>query len=72
MKFKGDAEKCYPDFYALFKDGNVFEELDHSCNVLVGFDLSNGVLSYLTNSKIVDDALSIELDTTTLSQKERL
>jgi hypothetical protein len=70
-KFKGDSERFYPDFCALFKNSNVFEDLDHSCNVLIGFDLANHVLSYLTNSKIVDDALSIEFKSASLSEKEK-
>ena len=37
FNFKGDAEKFYPDFCFLFRDGNVFHGLDHHCNVLLGF-----------------------------------
>ena len=33
-KFKGDVEKFYPDFYVLFKGGNIITELNHQCNIL--------------------------------------
>lgn len=62
LKFKGDAEKFYPDFCYLFRDGNVISTLDHHCNVLLGFELANNVLAYLTNSKIVDDSLVFQFD----------
>ena len=34
LKFKGDAEKFYPDLCYLFRDGNVISALDHHYNVL--------------------------------------
>ena len=51
MKFRGDAEKFYPDFCFLFRDGNVISTLDHQCNVLLGFELANNLLAYLTTQE---------------------
>lgn len=62
VKFKGDPEKFYPDFCSKFTGGNVFSFLDHNCNVLLGFELSNYILSFLVNGKIVNtnDCFSIQ------------
>ena len=71
LKFKGDAEKFYPDFCVLFRGGNIIDSLDHHCNVLLGFELANNVLAFLTKSKIIDDSLTFEFQNADLSQKDK-
>ena len=51
--------KFYPVFCELFKDGDMFPALGTRCNVLLGFDLANGVLSFVTKSKIFDNELCL-------------
>ena len=71
LKFKGDSEKFLPDFVKIFKNGKMFDGLDHHCNVLLGFELANHVLSYLTNSKIIDDVVTFKLETTEFTEKDK-
>ena len=70
-KFKGDSEKFYPDFCYLFSKGNTISELNHQCNILLGFEFANNVLAFLAKSKIIDDSLSFEFKEVELNQKEK-
>lgn len=70
-KFKGNIEKFYPDFCVLFRDGNIIECIDKHCNVLIGFELANNILSFLTKSKVIDDSLCFELENTDITEKDK-
>ena len=70
FKFKGDAEKFYPDFVFLFQSNKIFEELDHNCNVLIGFDLANHVLAFLVNSKLIGDSINFQQQQSDFSLKD--
>ena len=64
LKFKGDAEKFYPDFAFLFQNDKIFDELDHHCNVLIGFELANHVLAFLVNLKLMENDSIIDFQQT--------
>ena len=70
FKFKGDAEKFYPDFAFLFQSNKIFEELDHNCNVLIGFGLANHVLAFLVNSKLIGDSINFQQQQSDFSLKD--
>ena len=72
QNFKGDIEKFYPDFYALFKNGNILTDLNHQCNILFGCELANNILAFLTKSKIVNDTLDLNFEmATTFNAKDK-
>ena len=60
LSFKGDAEKFYPAFYKCISDAeNPFgASLNKHASLLLGFELANHVLGYLSGRSPEKDSLS--------------
>ena len=49
--FNGDVEKFYPNFYKVFVDDeDPFRGLDLNCIRLLGFEIANHILAYITGA----------------------
>ena len=49
--FNGDVEKFYPSFYKVFVDAeDPFRGLDVSCTRLLGFEIANHIIAYITGA----------------------
>ena len=59
--FKGDAEKFYPAFYKCVSDNAdvIFQGLSRDCSLLLGFEVSNHVLTHLSGATHNDNILSL-------------
>ena len=56
--FNGDAEKFYPNFYNVFVDAeDPFRGLDLNCTRLLGFEIANHILAYITGATYSDDVV---------------
>ena len=60
LSFKGDAEKFYPAFYKCISDAeNPFgASLNKHASLLLGFELANHVLGYLSGGSLEKDSLA--------------
>ena len=54
--FKGDPEKFYPLFYKAVSEENVFKYLSKRSSILMGFEVTNLVLSHLTGLAIKESS----------------
>ena len=49
--FNGGVGKFYPSFYKVFVDAeDPFRELDVNCTSLLGFEIENHILAYITGA----------------------
>ena len=70
--FNGDVEKFYPSFYKIFVDAeDPFRGLDVNCTRLLGFEIANHILAYITGATYSDDVVHFDCDTK-FSAKEKL
>ena len=63
--FNGDAEKFYPE-----NAEDPFRGLDLNCTRLLGFEIANHVLAYITGATYSDDVVHFDCDTK-FSAKEK-
>ena len=69
--FNGDVEKFYPRFYKVFVDAeDPFRGLDVNCTRLLGFEIANHILAYITGATYSDDVVHLDCDTK-FSAKEK-
>ena len=69
--FNGDVEKFYPSFYKVFVDAeDSFRGLDVNCTRLLGFEIANHILAYVTGATYSDDVVHFDCDTK-FSAKEK-
>ena len=69
--FNGNAEKFYPEFYKVFSGTEApFTGLSRHSSLLLGFEVANHVLAYLTGSKIHNDVVCFKHEETVFSEKE--
>ena len=69
--FNGDVEKFYPSFYKVFVDAeDPFRGLDVNCTRLLGFEIANHILAYITGATYSDDVVHFDCDTK-FSAKEK-
>ena len=74
LSFKGDAEKFYPAFYKCISDAeNPFGwSLNKHASLLLGFELENHVLSYLSGGSLEkDSAVQFKYSSADLSDKKK-
>ena len=74
LSFKGDAEKFYPAFYKCISDAeNLFGgSLNKHASLLLGFELENHVLGYLSGGSLEkDSAVQFKYSSADLSDKEK-
>ena len=70
--FNGDLNKFYPKFYQAFADAEAsFKGLCRNSSLLLGFELANHVLAYLSGCSFKDDVLTFKHETTQFSDKEK-
>lgn len=60
LKFNGDSDKFYPEFYAVVSSNDVFPGLVNECKLLLGFDLANHVLAHLTGGTVTNEVVSFK------------
>ena len=60
LKFKGDLEKFYPEFYSAISSNNVFPGLDKNCQLILGFELANHVVAFLSGGKLEESLVSFD------------
>ena len=62
--FNGDVEKFYPSFSKVFVDAeDPFRGIDLNCTNLLGFEIANHILSYITGATYSDDVVHFDCDT---------
>ena len=71
QKYNGDAEKFYPLFYKNISRENVFLNLSKHCSTLLGFEVANHVLAYLSGTNFKDDVFDSNIQVTQLNPKEK-
>ena len=75
MSFKRDAEKFYPSFYKCISDveNDCRGSLNKSASLLLGFELANHVLGYLSGGSLdeKDSVVQFEYSSADLSDKEK-
>ena len=74
LSFKGDAEKFYPAFYKCISDAeNPFgASLNKHASLLLGFELANHVLGYLSGGSLEKDSVvQFKYSSADLSDKEK-
>ena len=70
--FNRDLNKFYPKFYRAFADAEAsFKGLCRNSNLLLGFELANHVLAYLSECSFKDYVLTFKHETTQFSDKEK-
>ena len=71
--FNGDVEKFYPSFYKVFVDAeDPFRGLDVNCTRLLGFEIANHILAYITGATYSDDVVHFDCDTKFSAKKKSL
>ena len=69
--FNGDVGKLYPSFYKVFVDPkDPFRGLDVNCTRLLGFEIANHILAYISGATYSDDVVHFDCDTK-FSAKEK-
>ena len=69
--YNGDADKFYPKFYAAISEQEpFFDSLPTESSLLLGMELANSILAYLTNCTVKDGLLNTTSDQFVLSQRE--
>ena len=69
--FNGDVEKFYPKLCKVFGDAeDRFRGLDLNCTHLLGFEIANHILAYITGNTCSDDVVHFDCDTK-FSAKEK-
>ena len=69
--FNGNAEKFYPKFYKNITGENTFLNLSKQCSTLLGMEVANHVLAFLTDSNFSDDNFDSNLRSVELNSKEK-
>lgn len=60
VKFKGDLEKFYPTFYSSVSSNDVFPGLPKECQLILGFELANHVVAFLSGARFEQEVVSFE------------
>ena len=69
--FNGDVQKFYPNFYKVFVDAeDPFRSFDLNCTCLLGFEVANHILAYITGATYSDEVVHFDRDTK-FSAKEK-
>ena len=58
LRFKGDMEKFYPEFYSAVSSNDVFPGLSKDCQLILGFELANHVAAFLSGGKLEESVVS--------------
>ena len=69
--FNGDVEKFYPSFDKVFVDAeDPFSGLDVNCKRLLGCEIANHILAYITGATYSDDVVHFDCDTKFSAKEE--
>ena len=69
--FNGDVEKFYPNFYKVFVDAeDPFRGFDLNCTRLLGFEVANHILAYITGATYSGDVVHFNRDTKFSTKKK--
>ena len=70
--FDGNAEKFYPTFYKCVSDADdLFRGLSKNCSLLLGFEVANHVLAFLSGVRFEEEVLSFDSRDIKFSEKEK-
>ena len=71
-KIKGDSEIFYPAFYkCIHESPKLFGMENKNCNKLLGFELANHVLGYISGATIKKDVIFFKHSSEDLNEKEK-